>query len=284
MSTRESVRRSPLAGAWYPDDVNGLRGMLDGFLANVPTQTLPGELCALIAPHAGYRFAGQTAAHIYQQIVGQTYEVVVVLGPSHFFDVGAYAITGDDTYETPLGQVALNQMVIETLIQRLPMRRVREPWTRWGDAQWEHSIEMQLPFLQCVLPSFSLVPILMSADELAPCLQLGHALADVMRERRCLLIASSDLNHIASYTTVQQYDADVIAAIERFDVSHMAEILLNPTYSVCGRAPILTAAIAAQSLGATRAQILHHTTSGDVTGRTQAGQYTVGYLSAAFVK
>jgi hypothetical protein len=278
------IRHSSIAGAWYPDDGNALRGMLDGFLANAPTQILQGELCALLAPHAGYRFSGQTAAYGYQQIVGHTFEVIIILAPSHFVDVGAYAIAGDEAYATPLGQVALAQTVIEPLRQRLPIRRVREPWTRWGDAQWEHAIEMQLPFLQHVLRSFSLVPILMSADELAPCLQLGRALADVMRERRCLLIASSDLNHIASYTLVQQYDAEVIAALERFDVSLMAETLLHPQYSVCGRAPILTAAITAQTLGATRAQILHHTTSGDVTGRTREGEYTVGYLSAAFIK
>ena len=276
MTTRSDIRRSSIAGTWYPGDPSSLRAMLDGFMANVPAQPLDGDLCALIAPHAGYAYSGQTAAHSYQHIVGKSYDAVIVVGPSHRTWVGDFVVSAESAYETTLGRVPLAEELIDALDQLIPVKRVRE--------NQEHSIEMQLPLLQHALGAFACVPILMSADELAPCERLGRALAKVMRERNILLVASSDLNHISSYAEVTRRDADVIAAIVRFDLNTMADVLLDPLYTVCGRAPILTVCAVAQAMGATRVQVLQHTNSGDVTGQMGEGMYTVGYLSAVFVK
>lgn len=284
MSALSSVRRSTIRGAWYPGDAKALRWMIESFMANVPEQALDGELLALISPHAGYQFSGQTAAHGYKQIVGRRYDAVIVVGPSHFALVGDFAVSAEEAYETPFGQTPLAQNLIDELNDWLPVHRVREPWQIWGEWRWEHSLEMQLPFLQYALGEFALLPILMSADALEPCVGLGQALARLMRGRNILLVASSDLNHIESYSEVVQRDAEVIRAIERFDVQAMADVLLDPAYTVCGRAPILAATAAAQALGATRVQVLNYTNSGNVSGRKAEGIYTVGYLSAALLR
>ncbi|MBI5877125.1 MAG: AmmeMemoRadiSam system protein B [Chloroflexi bacterium] len=275
MVAHAAIRHSPIAGTWYPGTARALRATLDEFMLAVPPQTLSGDLRALIAPHAGYAYSGPTAAHSYRQLAGRAYDTVVVAGPSHFAWVGDFAISAESAYETPLGTVPLDTEWIAALERLLPMRRVR------GDR--EHSIEIQLPFLQHMLGDFRFVPLLMNADTLDACAALGRAIADVSRGKRILLVASSDMNHMDNYTDVQQYDANVLRAIETFDLLSMAAVLLDPAYTVCGRAPVLTMAAAAQALGAARAQVLHHTTSGDVTGRTEPGNYTVGYLSAAMV-
>jgi AmmeMemoRadiSam system protein B len=274
--TAPSIRRTPLRGHWYPAEPEELRALIGHFLSNVPDQPLDGKLHALVSPHAGYPYSGQTAAHGYKQVSGRTYEAVIVLGPSHFAWVGDYALSYASAYDTPLGAVPVAGDLVEALNEQISLLAVRE-----GQ---EHSIELQLPFLQTVLGGFALVPFLMSADTLESCVQLGEALAELMRRHNLLLVASSDLNHLESYREVVGRDADVRHAVEQFDLARMAEVLLDPAYTVCGRAPILTAAAAAQALGANRAQVLSHTNSGDVTGRKSEGTYTVGYMSAAFVQ
>ena len=267
------LRRSDLAGAWYPGNPAALRETIDAFFDGVPSQPLNGKLRALVAPHAGYQFSGPTAAYSYKQVVGGSYDAVVVVGPSHRLPFGDYAIAAEAAYWTPLGAVPLAQDLIAQLARAVPVTRVREAE--------EHSIELQLPFLQMALGRFQLVPILMSVDDLGRCIRLGEALALLARERHILLVASTDLNHLPSYESVRKRDADVVSALEGFDLPVMASVLLAPAYTVCGRAPLLAVSAAAQALGATEVHVLHYTNSGDVTGRVTEGTYTVGYLSAA---
>ena len=267
------LRRTQLAGTWYPGDPTALRATIEGLFAQVPPQPLHGDLYALVAPHAGYQFSGPTAAHSYKQVIGQYFDAVVVVGPSHRTYFGPFAIAAEDAYHTPLGPVPLAADLIAQLCRATPIARVREIE--------EHSIELQLPFLQLALGDFQLIPILVSVDDLDSCLRLGEALAALARERRMLLVASSDLNHLSSYTAVRRRDADVVSALQAFDLSIMAGVLLAPGYTVCGRAPLLAVSAAAHLLGATGVQVLHYTNSGDVTGRVTEGIYTVGYLSAA---
>jgi len=273
MAAHDTIRHSPIAGSWYPGTARELRAALDAYLAAAAPVVPPGALRALIAPHAGYAYSGPTAAHSYRQVQPGAYDTVIIAGPSHFAWVGDFAVSAESAYETPLGAVALDEEWIAALGRLLPVRRVR------GDR--EHAIEIQLPFLQRILGDFRFVPLLMNADTLDVCAALGRAIAEASRGKRILLVASSDMDHMDNHADVVTHDADVRRAVASFDLGAMAAVLLDPAYTVCGRAPILTMAAAAQSLGAARAQMLYHTTSGDVTGRTEPGHYTVGYLSAA---
>ena len=283
MKTPQSrtTRRSVIAGSWYPGTRQSLARAVDDYLSQVDQLPVPGELLGLISPHAGYSYSGQTAAYAYHQLQGRVVDTVVLLGPSHRAWVGDHAVSAEDAYETPLGLVPLDQAFIADLDERISLPRVRR------DA--EHSLEIQLPFLQRQLGDFLLVPIMMNADSPAVAQHLASALAETIRQRsegngRILLIASSDLHHIENYDEVVRRDRQVVEAIAAYDLEALTPLLMAPGCSVCGRMPILTVLYAARALGASSVKILQHTNSGDVTGQRRSGQYTVGYVSAAIYK
>jgi AmmeMemoRadiSam system protein B len=274
----QSTRRSVIAGNWYPGTEKSLTRAVDEYLAQVDQPLVTGELLGLISPHAGYAYSGQTAAYAYHQLQGRQVDSVVLLGPSHRAWVGEYATSVEKAYETPLGPVPLDQVFVGDLGERVSLRRVQ------GDA--EHSLEIQLPFLQRQLGEFRLVPIMMSADDPAVAQRLAAALVEVIGQRadegkRTLLVASSDLHHIENYDEVVRRDQPVVDAVEAYDLERLTSLLMAPGCSVCGRIPILAVLHAARGLGADAVRVLHHTNSGDVTGQRRAGQYTVGYMAAA---
>jgi AmmeMemoRadiSam system protein B len=277
----EVIRHSVIAGSWYPGTERGLSAAVDGYLAHVDQPLVPGELIGLVSPHAGYAYSGQTAAYAYHQLQGQRVETVVLMGPSHRAWVGDYAASAEDAYETPLGVIPLDRAFIADLEERVSLVPLRH------DA--EHSLEIQLPFLQRQLHSFRLVPIMMSADDPAVAQHLASALAEIIRQRsedgeRVLLVASSDLHHIENYDQVVRRDQLVVDALAAYDLEALTQVLMDPRCSVCGRMPILTTLYAARALGADAVKVLHHTTSGDITGDRQPGQYTVGYMAAAIYR
>jgi AmmeMemoRadiSam system protein B len=281
MDTPKTIRQSVIAGSWYPGTKQGLARTVDDYLARVDQPAVEGELLALVSPHAGYPYSGQTAAYAYHQLEGQSVATVVLMGPSHRAWVGNYAASAEDAYETPFGLVPLDQRFIASLAEQLPVQRIRR------DA--EHSLEIQLPFLQRQLGEFHLVPIMMSADDPAAARRLATALVDIIRQRRAsgertLLVASSDLHHIENYDQVVRRDQAVLDAVAAYDLEALTAVLMGPYSTVCGRMPILAALHAARDLGADASKVLHHTTSGDVTGDRRPGQYTVGYMAAAVYK
>jgi len=276
-----TIRRSVIAGSWYPGTESGLARTVDDYLAGVDQSPVSGQLLGLISPHAGYAYSGQTAAYAYHQLQGRQVDSVVLLGPSHRAWVGDYAVSAEDAYETPLGLVPLDHELIAGLQGRVALRPVQR------DA--EHSLEIQLPFLQRQLGEFRLVPIMMNAEEPSAARRLAAALAETIRERpqgveRTLLVASSDLHHIENYDEVVRRDRPVAEAIAAYDLEALTPLLMAPACSVCGRMPILTVLHAARALGADTVQVLHHTNSGDVTGQRGRGQYTVGYMAAAIYR
>jgi len=280
-SQSENVRRSVIAGSWYPGTERGLSSTLDDYLSRVDQPPVPGELVGLISPHAGYTYSGQTAAFAFHQLQGQKVDTVVVLGPSHRAWVGDYAASTEDAYETPLGRVSLDRAFLSALGEQVSL----QPISR--DA--EHSLEIQIPFLQHQLDDFRLAPIIMSADAAPAAQLLATALVDTIRQRsergeRILLVASSDLHHIEDYDQVVARDQPVVDAIAACDLEALTPLLMDPRSSVCGRIPILTVLHACQTLGANAVKVLHHTNSGDVTGQRWPGQYTVGYMAAAIYR
>ncbi len=273
-----TIRRSVIAGSWYPGTETALRRDLDGYFVHADRPPVAGRLCGLIAPHAGYSYSGQTAAHAYQQLRGRTFRTVVVLAPSHRAWFDAPAVSAEDAYETPLGRIPVDHTLAAALATRIPLQRIR------GDA--EHAIEIQLPFLQYILGDFHLLPILLSTDDPELPQKLAQALVEVnglpsWAGSGLLLVASSDLHHITSYDEVVRRDRQVVDAVAAFDLSALTLQLMRRDCSVCGRMPILTVLHACRTMGANAVQVLHQTNSGDVTGQRRPGEYTVGYMSAA---
>ena len=276
--TERIIRPSAIAGSWYPGTERGLRQTLEGFFAHVPEQPLEGRLLGLIAPHAGYVYSGQTAAYAYKQLAGAAYDTVVVMSPNHRAFWGADVVVSTAThYETPLGLVELDKPFVDRLAERVELSGVPR--------DDEHSLEIQLPFLQYVLGDFRLAPVMLNTDRPAAARRLGGTLAELVEasEAAVLLVASTDLHHIPDYGEVLRRDRAVVEALLSYDMARIEKVLTEPGCSVCGRMPVIALLEAARALGADRVRVLHQTTSGDVTGDRRPGQYTVGYLAAAVV-
>jgi MEMO1 family protein len=279
-----TVRKSPIAGTWYPGSPNELRATVNEYLSSADLIPTDDELIALISPHAGYAYSGATAAHAYRQLQDRQYDTIVLLGPSHHQDFGAVAISSKQFYSTPLGEIELDHDFISKLSRQIVLTPV--------ERDREHSLEIQLPFLQTTLGNFKLVPLMLSMpfyiigqDALPICEQLAAVLADLARERRVLFVASSDLSHLADYAAVKKFDARFADLVRAFDLSALANYMSQTgECRACGDVGILTAMLAAKSLGANRVQVLDLTNSADVTGERVNAEYVVGYLAAAIYK
>jgi hypothetical protein len=216
------------------------------------------------------------AAYAYDQVRDRSYDVVAVISPLHRAPLGRFAVTEAGAYETPLGQVKVDHDLVDALGQHVPVNRVGY------DA--EHSLEIQLPFLQVALDRFRLLPVMVGTSSFDAGRQLGDALAEVLYGRNALLVASTDLHHIDDYQEVQRRDQVVIEAVDSFDLDRVREVLSPRDCTVCGRIPVYAVLTAARMLGATDATVLCHASSGDVTGVRTPGQYTVGYMAAAIYR
>lgn len=272
----DRTRHSIIAGQWYPGTARELQRTVERFLANAEAVTLDGTIVGLISPHAGYAYSGQTAAHAYRQIQGTRFDVVVVISPLHRLPLGRFAITSADAYETPLGLVELDGQLVEALGQEIQVKRVAY--------DGEHSLEIQLPFLQVALGEFAVLPVMVGDSSFEAGSELGSALARVLQGSNALIVASTDMHHIDDYAQVVRRDQAVVDAIASFDMRRIQEALSPWDCSVCGRIPVFAMLTAAQAMGADRIRVLHHTNSGDVTGIRTAGQYTVGYMAAVVYK
>jgi AmmeMemoRadiSam system protein B len=277
-----TVRESAIAGTWYPGSAPTLRQTVEGYLAQVSPAQTPDKVVALVSPHAGYAYSGPTAAHAFAQVRGADYSRVVLIGPLHRpirgSKLGAWMTPAEDAYRTPLGDVRLDHDFIADLGQRVPLMVVR------GDQ--EHSLEIELPFLQVVLGGFQLVPIMAGEYIVDPGTpahieQLADALAELCADEATLLVASTDLTHLDDYAAVIRIDRMLLELVDTFDVAGLSAALHAEQVQACGAVGLVTVLRAAQKLGARRAQVLAYAASGDVTGDKRPGTYCVGYMAAA---
>jgi len=267
----ETVRHSVIAGTWYPGSPPQLRRMIDGFVEKVPPVEIPGRLVALIAPHAGYIYSGSVAAHAYALVRGRTYDLVAIVSPVHRMWVGEVASTSADFYETPLGRVRVDHEALAALEKEIRLQYIGQ--------DNEHSLEIQLPFLQHLLAGeFGLLPVMMGSQEWDTCNALARGLAKVLQGRNALLVASTDLSHFHSQLQAQRLDRIVVDKVNAFDPEGLARELASGATEACGGGPVVTTLLAAKALGATGARVLKYATSGDVTGDYSG---VVGYMAAA---
>lgn len=280
-----TIRPSAIAGRWYPGNAAALRRDIEGYFAAAPRATLPGPVLGLIAPHAGYAYSGLTAARAFAQVQGAGYSRVILLGPLHRpvwgSPVGSYMMAAESAYRTPLGVVELDAAFAEQLGRHVALTRVR------GDE--EHSLEIELPFLQVALGDFKLVPIMLgehigSAKATERVTVLAQILAELIAgspAMRTLLVCSTDLSHMENYEDVVATDRRLVDLVAAFDIDGLRTALKAGSVQACGAVGLLAAMETCQRLGATGAQVLHYTNSGEVTGDKRPGAYTVGYLAAA---
>lgn len=281
MSGQQGIRKPAVAGQFYPATRDQLEQDIDRLLENSSRFDV-GHIVALIAPHAGYMYSGQVAAAAYKQIQGRKTDLVVVIAPSHMESFSGSSIYGGNYYATPLGTIPVHQALREQIARRSPKLVVSDHGHDFSPFyRQEHSLEVQLPFLQRVLHSFSLIPIVMGDQDRPHCEALAEAMTTALSGQNALIVASSDLSHFHPYDKAVQLDQIVIDAVEAFDHRKLSQDLATRRCEACGGGPMITAMIAAKALGADQARILMYANSGDVTGDHSQ---VVGYLSAAFVR
>jgi len=221
-------------------------------------------------------YSGPVAAYAYRQLEQRDIEVVVLVGPSHFVPFDGVALFPSGAFETPLGAAPIDDDLASALVAASPIVHPNEaPHAR------EHSLEMQLPFVRRVAPQAKIVPMLVGHQTGETARRLGDALGTVLRDRRAVLVASTDLSHYKDAETAARLDAVVIDAVERFDADGLQAALDRTPEHACGGGPAVAVLRAARLLGATSSTILKYADSGDVSGDKSS---VVGYLAAAIGK
>ena len=282
----ETVRSPAVAGSFYPDSPQILSAQMEKFIDDAELKETDGELIGLIAPHAGYVYSGHVAGYAYKQLLGQSFDTVVLIGLSHRYRIDGAAIYACGAFRTPLGDISIDEDLaaeitrLNTDILDLPPAHANE-----------HSLEVQLPFLQHTLSNFRIVPILLQDDSPENVIPLSQAIAEAMSGRSCFLIGSTDLCHYPTYEAARKSDQVVIEAIEHFDPDCLHEQMdeymqIHPTQNfhcmMCSTGAIYTTMRTAKMLGGNRIKVLKAANSGDVPigGRDQV----VGYMAAGIYR
>jgi AmmeMemoRadiSam system protein B len=262
------IRPPAVAGRFYPDDPAALSATVDSFLAaGGEAPKIHARAC--MVPHAGYVYSGGVAAEVYRRV--EIPRRVILLGPRHYPRGAPLAIWSDGAWQTPLGMAPIDHLLAEKISRAFP--QLREDAVAHSA---EHSLEVQLPFLQRAVPSFAFVPIVIGGVQWETLESLGHALASVIAAERepILLIASSDMNHYESNAVTRVKDRKAIDQVLRLDPRRLFETVRDENISMCGYAAAVATLVAARDLGATRAELIRYATSGEVNGDMQE---VVGY-------
>jgi hypothetical protein len=286
MSKTYGPRPSPIAGQWYPAEPRRLAAQVDRYMDEASLPELPGEVIAVMAPHAGHIYSGPVAGYAFAALRGRKFDVVVVVSPMHYPYYEPLLTTAHDAYVTPLGEIPVQRAAVEALDGYLREESGFGLTMLANDP--EHSLEIELPFLQRALAGpFALVPIMVreQSDRMAG--HLGKALARLIRESQALaeqsvvLVASTDLSHFYSQRTAQELDREMLRQVAAFDPQGVIRTEDEGKGFACGRGALAAVLWAAQELGANQAHVLRHATSGDVTGDYDR---VVGYGAAAFTR
>lgn len=274
--TTLDLRPSPIAGTWYEGHPKSLARSVDEYLNNAKLPTLNGEVVGVIAPHAGHIYSGPVAGYAFAALRGLSPKLVAVISPFHNLARYPLITTAHDAYSTPLGSIEVDKSALAELSSQLDI-----PITPVF-ADKEHSLEIELPFLQRALTGdFKLLPIMVRAQEVDVAQKLGLALAQVLKDKNAVLVASTDLSHFYDQATANMLDAEMLRRIGAFDPEAIFEAEQTGKAFACGHAAVAAVLWAARELGANKVQVLRHATSGDVTGDYSS---VVGYGAAVVLK
>jgi hypothetical protein len=275
-----NVRPSPIAGKWYEGNAKALAKSIDGFLEGAKLPGLDGEVVAVIAPHAGHIYSGAVAGYAFATVRSKAPDLVAVVAPMHHPYHEPLITTSHEAYRTPLGDIPVDRDALNKLdvILKSELGFGLSPVPH----DPEHSLEIELPFLQRALkPGWKLLPVMVRAQEPRVSQGLGRALAQVLRGKNFVLVASTDLSHFYNQNTALKYDRAMLNAIESFDPEGAFDLERAGKGFACGLGAFTSVLWASRELGANKVRVLRHATSGDVTGDYSS---VVGYGAAAILK
>lgn len=273
-----NIREPSVSGMFYPDNPAVLKREIGLYLERADIGSFAEEICGIISPHAGYIYSGQVAAYAYKAVSRQPFSSVIVIAPSHRSYFEGIAVWDEGGFNTPLGNIEIDEKSAGELLGScdvmVPNRDVHKA---------EHSLEVQLPFLQCVLGKFRLVPLLMGVQDASLYEKAAASIEEVVRNssERFLIVGSTDLSHYYPYETAMKIDAVAVDHLKNFDIPGMVRDTMSERAQACGAGPMITTMMTSKRLGADRSKVLRYANSGDVSGDMSG---VVGYVSAVFFK
>ena len=271
----QGIRKAVRAGPFYEEKAEMLSQQIDQFLKNAKKMPAPGgDILALIAPHAGYVYSGQVAANAYRLIQGKDYESVVIIAPSHFHAFKGCSIYPRGGYETPLGIADIDEPLAAEISKASGFKYVP------GAHKMEHSVEVQIPFIQKTLPQAKIVPIVMGYPTKKTITRLADALIEVLPGKNAVIVASTDMSHIEgllSKKRANEIDSQTISLIQSLETNSLIKKLERGENIMCGGGPVVSSLLYAQKRGEAKVEILHYADSSQLGGES----YVVGYLAAA---
>ncbi len=270
-----SVKQSEFAGQFYPQEKKELSVMVEGFLQKAEPKSVAGDIFMLISPHAGYGYSGQTAGFGYKLIKDKPYKTVIILGTSHHKLFNGGAVYASGAFVTSLGKLDIDEEFVKKIIGKDPELFIDE-----SAFNNEHSVEVQLPFLQEVLLGVKIVPVIVGDCSLDSCKKIASIFKDAIGDRRdILVVVSTDLYHGYDFEETDRVDAVTLDLIKKVDYEGLYYALRDEKAGACGGMATVIALDLAKEEGYRNVEVLNHTNSAVVTGKKVKGDWTVGYAS-----
>jgi AmmeMemoRadiSam system protein B/AmmeMemoRadiSam system protein A len=269
------VKEPNVADIFYPKDKLVLSELVDRYLAKVKPQEVGEDIFGVIVPHAGYGFSGETAAYAYALIKGRPYRTVVVIGPGHHYGFDGISVYPAGYFRTPLGDLMIDSDFAKTLIsEENGIAFIPDAFEK------EHSIEVQLPFLQRVLKGFKVVPVVMGDCSLESCKKFAQALKNSIGKRKdILIVVSTDLYHGYDWEEAELIDSKTLKSVTDMESETLYYGLRDDTARMCGGFGVVSALILAKELHHNKVILLNYTNSARVSAKKEKGLWTVGYAS-----
>jgi MEMO1 family protein len=268
----QGVRKPVVAGAFYDGDKAALAARIDAYLSAVKGLPALGDVRALICPHAGYVYSGPTAAYAYKLVQGKPYETVIIIGTSHQYALDGASIYLQGGFETPLGVAPVDEELASAIAKASGFSYVPEAHGK------EHSVEVQVPFIQKVLPAAKIVPIVMGYPTRRNVYALAEGLAKACSEKKVLIVASTDLSHYLPKAQANSVDSKTISLVKNISADTLITKCGRGENIMCGGGGVAAALIALKKTGQPQVEVLRYTDSSEATGDESA---VVGYVAAA---
>jgi len=275
MKNQEKVRAAVVSGQFYPAEPDVLKAKIHQYLDGASAVPDP-EVCALIVPHAGYDYSGKIAAEAYKLVEGRKLETVIIIAFLHRIFLQGVLVDDVPAYEMPLGRVPVDRKMAQQLQMAHPLFRD----TLTGRLE-EHSLEVQIPFLQETIRGLKIVPVYIGDQHITNITLLAEALATIIAGRNVLVVATSDLSHFHSYEAASRMDKALISMFEKGNAEALYDAYAKEEIEACGMGPVLTSILLARKLGWTGPRLIRYANSGDVTGDRRS---VVGYAAMAYRK
>lgn len=282
-----SYRPPMFSGSFYPSNPDTLKKMINQYLElEKPPKYGEIDIFGMAVPHAGYVYSGLVAGRAYKELIGRKYDAIVIIAPSHRESFYGASVFSGDAYVTPLGNVHIDKELSKLISNFDNDILLSFKGHRWDSDYAEHSLEVQLPFLQIVQPSTPIVAVVMGSQDFLTQDKLMKSIVNAVNKsgKKCLIIASTDLSHFHDAETAESIDKPLVRTFARYDYFAMQNLFSDNTFQACGAGPLTTMMMTSEQLGANQAIPIIYLHSGNTEAGSSRQDRVVGYFSGITAK